>query len=95
MIAAKNNLEKNSVASKLFVLVSCIEGKVDSTLDKIKQIDSVTSIHKTDGAYDIIVTLEADSNDELKKKILQKIRTIDDVKYTLTLRSTQDDGVLD
>ena len=94
MITAKNQNERNNVESKLFILISCIDGKVDSALNKIKQIDSVTDIHKTDGAYDIIVMLKSDSNDELKKTALQKIRAIDDVKYTLTLRSSQDGGVL-
>lgn len=94
MITAKNQNERNNVESKLFILISCIDGKVDSALNKIKQIDSVTDIHKTDGAYDIIVMLKSDSNDELRKTALQKIRAIDDVKYTLTLRSSQDGGVL-
>lgn len=89
-----SNDKKNNNPSKLFVLVSCMDGRVDSALNKIKQIDSVTEVQKTDGAYDIIVVLEADSNDELKKNAIQKLRTIDDVKYTLTLRSSLDSEVL-
>ncbi|HSA98769.1 MAG TPA: Lrp/AsnC ligand binding domain-containing protein [Candidatus Nitrosotenuis sp.] len=94
MIITKNHNERSDEESKIFILIRCIDGKVDSALNRIKQIDSVTDMHKTDGAYDIIVTLKSDSNDELKKTALQKIRTINDVKYTLTLRSSQDDGVL-
>lgn len=94
MSIIKNDKEKNKGTSKLFVLISCIEGKVDSALNKIKQIQSVLDVQKTDGAYDMIVTLESDSVDDLKKTTLQKIRTIDDVKYTLTLRSSLDNEVL-
>ena len=94
MIAAKNDSGKDDNEAKLFILISCIDGRVDSALDKIKQVHSVTDIQKTDGAYDIIVTLKSDSNEELKKRALHEIRTIDDVKYTLTLRSSQDVGVL-
>lgn len=89
-----SNDKKNNNHSKLFVLVSCMDGRVDSALNKIKQIDSVTEVQKTDGAYDIIVVLEAGSNDELKKNAIHKLRTIDDVKYTLTLRSSLDSEVL-
>ena len=94
MIAAKNDSGKDDNNAKLFILISCIDGRVDSALDKIKQVHSVTDIQKTDGAYDIIVVLEAGSNDELKKNAIQKLRTIDDVKYTLTLRSSLDSEVL-
>lgn len=90
MISKNNDQEENSEKSKMFVLISCVDGKTDFTLDKIRQFDSVTSIQKTNGAYDIIITLESDLNEELKKNTLQKIRTINDVKYTLTLRSSRD-----
>lgn len=89
----KNNNEE-SRSSKVFVLINCIDGQTDATIDKIKKIDSVIEMQKTDGPYDIIVTLEADSNEDLKKTLMQKIRSIDTVGYTLTLRSSLDNGVL-
>lgn len=94
MSLTKSNNEKNDGPSKIFILINCIEGKVDSVLGEIKKIDSIVNIQKTDGAYDLVVTLEADSNDDLKKTLVRKIRTIDDVKYTLTLRSSLDGEVL-
>lgn len=93
MSLAKDNLE-GTQKSKIFILISCVEGTIDMVLDKIRKIDSVVNIQKTDGAYDLIVTLEADSNEELKKTLMHKIRSISDVKYTLTLRSSLDDQIL-
>ncbi|MEM2159815.1 MAG: Lrp/AsnC ligand binding domain-containing protein [Candidatus Nitrosotenuis sp.] len=87
MSITKNN---NDQRSKIFVLISCIDGKIDSVFEKINKIDSVSHAQKTDGAYDIMVILESDSDDELKKVLTHKIRTINDVKYTLTLRSSSD-----
>lgn len=91
MSITKNN---NTQKSKVFILISCVDGKVDSAFEKISKIDLVSQVQKTDGAYDLIVTLESDSNEELKKILMQRIRTIDDVKYTLTLRSSVDGEVL-
>ncbi|WP_162858639.1 Lrp/AsnC ligand binding domain-containing protein [Candidatus Nitrosotenuis aquarius] len=88
------SIANNSSRSKIFILINCVDGKIDSVLEQIKKIDIVTQVQKTDGAYDLIAILEADTNDELKKTLMHKIRTIDDVKYTLTLRSSLDDEVL-
>jgi DNA-binding Lrp family transcriptional regulator len=87
------SIANNSSRSKIFILINCVDGKIDSVLEQIKKIDIVTQVQKTDGAYDLAI-LEADTNDELKKTLMHKIRTIDDVKYTLTLRSSLDDEVL-
>lgn len=88
------SLTSDSHRSKIFILINCIDGKTDSVFEQISKIGEVTQVQKTDGAYDLIAILEADSNDELKKALMHKIRTIDDVKYTLTLRSSLDDEVL-
>lgn len=88
------SITDNSQHSKIFILISCIDGKIDTVFEQIKKIDVVTQVQKTDGAYDLIVMLETSSNDELKKTLMHKIRTIDDVKYTLTLRASSDSEVL-
>jgi DNA-binding Lrp family transcriptional regulator len=83
----KHNNVKNT-KTKLFILVNCLEGKDDSVLNKIKKINSVIDVQKTVGVYDLIVTLEDSSIDNLKKTALQKIRTVDCIKYTMTLSTT-------
>jgi nitrate reductase NapAB chaperone NapD len=91
------DLEKNkqggSETSKLFVLINCFDGKVRSTINELRHVDQVTEIKQIDGPYDIIITIESASNEELKKT-LNKIRQIETIRYTLTLRSSLDDGVL-
>lgn len=87
------SITSDSHRSKIFILINCIDGKTDYVLEQIRKIDEVTQVQKTDGAYDLIAILEANSNDEIKKTLMHKIRTIDDVKYTLTLRSSLDNEV--
>lgn len=84
------NPEKQNETSKLFILINCVGGKIGATMDKIRKIKSVTDIQQIDGQYDIIVTLESKSSDELKKTLVQQIRTIDTIGCTLTLRSSLD-----
>lgn len=91
MTTLKNGSE-TIYKSKIFILINCIDGKIDSVFEKICKIDSVSKIQKTDGAYDLLVILEADT-DKLKI-LMQKIRTIEDVKYTLTLRSNTEERYL-
>lgn len=85
---------ETSKISKIFVLITCVDGQVDHTISQIKKINHVKQIHRTDGPYDILVTLESDSNEDLKNVLTHHIRTISTVGYTLTLRSSYDDEVL-
>ena len=93
MKITKNSNDKNK-PSKIFILVNCDNGKDDSAFDKIKKIDSVIDVQKTVGVFDLIVTLEVDSINDLKKTLVHKIRTLDDVKYTMTLSTNSDNEVL-
>jgi hypothetical protein len=93
MLELEKDKQSGPKTSKLFVLINCLDGKAGSTINELKHIDYVTEIKQIDGPYDIIVTIESLSNDELKK-ILHKIRQIATIKYTLTLRSSLDDSVL-
>ena len=79
--------------SKLFVLIDCLDGKNASTVEGIRSISNVIEIKETTGPYNIIVTLQSQSNDDLKET-LQKIRSIGTVRNTLTLRASHDLEVL-
>ena len=93
MLDLEKNKHENQDASKLFVLINCIDDKVKATLEELRHIDHVLETKQIDGPYDIIVTIQSTSNEELKKT-LHKIRQLQTVRYTLTLRSSGDDGVL-
>jgi len=74
--------------SKAFVLLNCDIGSHDTIIDELLTFNGVSSAHKTQGVYDIIVKLDLDSREELRSTIV-KIRRIDAVHSSLTLMVTK------
>lgn len=66
-----------------FVLIK-IEGGLKETVRKIKKIPGVRCVDPVTGEYDLIVKLEAEREDEVKKRVDQ-MRSIESIKGTLTL----------
>lgn len=93
MLDLEKNKQNESQSQKLFVLISCLDDNVGTTINELKHLDYLTEIKRIDGPYDVIVTVESTSNEELKK-ILNKIRQTKTIRHTLTLRSSNNDGVL-
>lgn len=77
-------LATNYIMSKAFVLLNCDIRSQDMIIDELLTFNGVSSAHKTQGVYDIIVTLESSSRDELRSTIV-KIRRIDAVRSSMTL----------
>ena len=71
--------------AKTFVLINCLDNSADGVIDMIKKIDSATQVQKTDGSYDIVVTLEVDIGDKIRKA-LHEIRASDTVSHSVILR---------
>ncbi|NND86243.1 MAG: Lrp/AsnC ligand binding domain-containing protein [Nitrosopumilus sp.] len=68
-----------------FVLVNCDLGSEESVIDELKHIESVSEVHGTFGAYDIIVKIENSDRDKVRETITWNIRKIPHVRSTLTL----------
>ncbi len=51
---------------------------------QVSDIPSVTSVDIVTGPYDVVIRAEADSIDELGKRVLRPIQEIDGVTRTLT-----------
>lgn len=75
--------------SKAFVLLNCDIGSLDTIIDELLTVNGVSYAHKTQGVYDIIVTLESSSQEELRNSIV-KIRRIDAVHSSMTLMVTKE-----
>ncbi|MHA2232724.1 MAG: Lrp/AsnC ligand binding domain-containing protein, partial [Candidatus Hodarchaeales archaeon] len=58
------------------------EGKV---LEAVKQIFAVQEAHVVHGVYNIILRVVAPSMDELKEIITTNIRTLENVRSTMTM----------
>ena len=68
-----------------FVLINTDMGSESDVTSELKKIDVVSEVYGVYGVYDLVVRLEGDSLDSIKEAIGGKIRTIKNVKSTLTM----------
>jgi len=68
-----------------YVLIICEVGTEKSVLVELKSLESVKEISHLFGSYDIIVKLEAASEEELKEIVVSKIRNLKKIRTTVTL----------
>ena len=68
-----------------FVLINTDMGSESDVTSELKKIDVVSEVYGVYGVYDLVVRLEGDSLDSIKEAIGSKIRTIKNVKSTLTM----------
>lgn len=68
-----------------YVLIVCEVSTEKSILDELKSLELVKEISGLFGSYDIIVKLEAASEDELKDIVVSKIRNLKKIRTTVTL----------
>jgi DNA-binding Lrp family transcriptional regulator len=67
------------------MLVDCSIGTDDVVIDKLKKIPAVAYVYKLIGYHDIIVKVESNSEEELRKVFSHKIRTLDNILGTITM----------
>ena len=68
-----------------FVLVNCHFPFDARIKDKISSMPFVSSIHRTEGRYDLIIKINAETEDQLRERISKDITTIRGVDGTLSL----------
>jgi len=64
---------------KAYVLLTAVIGREEEMLDEMNSIPEIKEIHRMMGVYDLILLVEADSQDSLKQVIQQRIRSLDSV----------------
>jgi DNA-binding Lrp family transcriptional regulator len=70
---------------RAYVLFNVESGSEDSVLKQLKNINNVEEAYVSYGVYDIVVRIKADTMEKLKDTVTHKIRTIKQVRSTLTL----------
>ena len=68
-----------------FVLVNCHFPFDKRIKDEISSMPSVSSIHRIEGRYDLIIKINAETEDKLRELISKDISTIRGVDGTLLL----------
>ncbi len=70
---------------RAIVLINVSSAFEDSVLKEVLKLDSVEEAYVSYGVYDVVAKINASTMEGLKRTITQKIRTINQVRSTLTL----------
>jgi DNA-binding Lrp family transcriptional regulator len=75
---------------RAFVLFNVGAGSEDQVLRDAKAIGGVQEAYVSYGVYDLVLKVEADSMEQLKELVTHRLRTIKNVRSTLTLILTEE-----
>ena len=68
------------------MLISCEIGKEQSIFSLLSKIPEIKNCLITYGSYDIVAKFETSSTDEMNDVISSKIRHLENIRSTITLR---------
>jgi DNA-binding Lrp family transcriptional regulator len=67
------------------MLINVEPGSEDNVLKELRKMNNVEEAYVSYGVYDLVVRVKADTLEELKTSVSHQVRTIDQVRSTLTL----------
>ena len=70
---------------RAYVLFGVNSGSEDHVANEIRAIAGVQEVFVSYGVYDLVVKVGTDSMEQLKELVSHRLRTIPDVRSTLTL----------
>lgn len=73
-----------------FVLINSEMGLEEEVYTALKAIDSVVEANVVYGVYDLVAKVHGTSSEELKNTILTQIRSLENVRSTLTMIIIED-----
>lgn len=73
---------------KAYILLSCEIGKEGEVSSQLNNIDEIKNVMITYGAYDIVLEAETSNATQMDNLITSKIRKLDKIRSTITLRVT-------
>jgi DNA-binding Lrp family transcriptional regulator len=69
-----------------FVLITCNEGDEEKILNKLNGIEEILKVYRIQGPYNILIKIKGETSDKIKETITSYIKTVDKIRYTLTLK---------
>jgi DNA-binding Lrp family transcriptional regulator len=79
--------------TKAYVLINCELGSEKSIISSLKTTEHVAEIHGTLGLYDIILKIEADSEEKIQTTITNVIRKMPKIHSTVTLTRSESEAL--
>ena len=81
-------LESAIGMEQAYMLISCEIGEEHSLYSQLKEIPEIKDCIITYGSYDLVVKFETNTAEELNTVISSKIRKLNKIRSTITLRVT-------
>ena len=75
-----------------YILLNCDLGSEEYILEELKRIPQVEKAYITFGSYDIIVEIQAASQEDFDKAVALRIRSLSRVISTMTLKVVNPEG---
>ena len=75
---------------KAYVLINVDAGYEELVLQEIKNVEGVKEAYVSYGVYDLMVKIAAETMEQLKELISNRLRTSKNVRSTLTLILTEE-----
>jgi len=70
---------------RAFVMINANVGTETVLAKELRKVEGIVGVYQVYGAFDIVVVIEAESDEHLKDVIFSRIRTLKYLKSTLTL----------
>jgi len=70
---------------RAFVLINTRPGTDTVLQSELKKVEGIVGVYQVYGVYDIVVVIEAESEEQLKDIVFSRIRTLKYLRSTLTL----------
>jgi DNA-binding Lrp family transcriptional regulator len=71
--------------TRAFVLINTNLGTEDVLQSELQKVEGIVAVYQVYGVYDMVVVIEAESEEQLKHIVFSQIRTLKYLRSTLTL----------
>ena len=68
-----------------YVLINTEPKYMEQVVETLEKLDSVMEVFPVYGVYDVVAKIQADSMDKLKEIVTWKVRSLDEVRSTITM----------
>ena len=73
-----------------YVLINTEPKNMEKVVTALEKLDSVVEVFPVYGVYDVIAKVQAESMEKLKDIVTWKVRSLDDVRSTITMLILED-----
>ena len=73
------------IMQKTHVLINCETGAEEYVKSQITKIKDVKNVERTTGLYDLVVEMESNNEEQIKRQVGTKIKNMKSIRSTLML----------